>query len=120
MIALALAGVGFGQSFRGGVSGSVVDQSGASVGNANVRLTGTDTGLTRTEQTSDAGEFAFQDLPLGKYSVTVTQSGFQTQQIKDINVDAGKTFNLKATLNVSTQATAVEVSAESVAIETSS
>jgi len=37
-----------GQSFRGGVSGSVTNQSGAIVGGATVRLLGTDPGLTRT------------------------------------------------------------------------
>ena len=109
-----------GQSFRGGVAGTIIDQSGAAVANASVKLVGTDTGLTRTVPTGGGGEFTFQDLPLGKYSITVTQPGFQTQQIKDINVEAGKIFNLQATLSVSTQATAVEVSASTVAIETSS
>ncbi len=108
------------QTFRGGISGTVVDPSGASVVDASVKLTGTDTGLTREAKTASAGEFSFQDLPLGKYSITVTESGFQTEEIKDINVEAGKIFNLQAKLSVATQATAIEVSANAVAIETSS
>ena len=108
------------QTFRGGISGTVVDQSGAVVSTASVKLTGTDTGLTRTVQTTSAGDFTFQDLPLGKYSVTITQAGFQTEDIKDINVEAGKIFNLQPKLSVASQATAVEVSANTVAIETSS
>ncbi len=108
------------QTFRGGVAGTVIDQSGATVANASVKLTSTDTGLTRTAETTSAGEFSFQDLPLGRYSVTVTNPGFQTEEIKDINVDAGKIFNLQAKLAVASQATAVEVSANAVAIETSS
>lgn len=95
------------------MSGTVIDQTGASVADASVKLLGTDAGLTRTVQTTSAGESTFQDLPLGKYSVSITQSGFQTETVKDINVEAGK-------LSVATQATAVEVSAASVAIETSS
>ncbi len=109
-----------GQTFRGGVSGTVVDQSGAVVSNASVKLAGTDTGLTRTIQTTSGGEFTFQDLPLGRYSITVTDAGFQTEQINDINVEAGKIFNLQAKLSVAAQAMAVEVSAATVAIETSS
>ncbi len=109
-----------GQTFRGGVSGSVLDQSGATVANASVKLVGTDTGLTRTVQTTNAGEFNFQDLPLGKYSLTIQQSGFRPEQINAINVEAGKIFNLQAKLSVATQAMAVEVSAASVAIETTS
>jgi Carboxypeptidase regulatory-like domain len=119
-MALFFSALAWTQTFRGGVSGTVVDQSGATVANASVKLTGTDTGLTRTAQTTSAGEFTFQDLPLGKYSVTITQAGFQTQEIKDINVEAGKIFNLQAKLSVASQATAVEVSANTVAIETSS
>ncbi len=88
--------------------------------NAAVKLVGADTGLTRTAQTTSSGEFSFPDLPLGNYSVTVSESGFETQEIKNINVEAGKVFNLRATLAVSAQATKVEVSADSVAIETSS
>ncbi len=95
------------------MSGTVIDQTGASVADASVKLLGTDAGLTRTVQTTSAGESTFQDLPLGKYSVSITQSGFQTETVKDINVEAGK-------LSVATQATAVAVSAASVAIETSS
>ncbi|MGI9070847.1 MAG: carboxypeptidase-like regulatory domain-containing protein [Bryobacteraceae bacterium] len=108
------------QTFRGGISGSVVDQSGATIAGANVKLLGTDTGFTRTVQSTNAGEFIFQDLPLGKYSLTVSQQGFQTQEIHDINVEAGRIFNLQAKLSVAAQATTVEVAASTVAIETSS
>ncbi len=98
----------------------MIDQSGALVADASVKLLGSDTGLTRTAQTTSAGEFTFQDLPLGKYSLTVFQAGFHTEEIKDINVEAGMIYNLQANLCVATQATSVEVSAASVAIETSS
>jgi len=50
----------------------------------------------------------------------VIQAGFQTQDVKDIQVEAGKIFNLKVTLAVASSATQVEVSANAIAIETSS
>jgi hypothetical protein len=119
-IFLGLAASGFGQSFRGGVAGTVTDQSGAAVSGAEVKLLGVDTGLARTVNSSTSGEFLFQDLPLGAYSITVKQPGFQVQEIKGINVEAGKIFDLKATLSVASQSTMVEVQATAVAIETSS
>ncbi|HEY3938759.1 MAG TPA: carboxypeptidase regulatory-like domain-containing protein [Bryobacteraceae bacterium] len=119
-VLLALQPVVFAQTFRGGISGTVVDQSGAIIAGAEVKVLGTDTGLTRTEQSTSAGEFVFQDLPLGKYSLTVKQAGFQTQQVNDINVEAGKVFNLRPVLGVASQATTVEVAANAVAIETTS
>lgn len=118
LIALSLPS--FSQTFRGGVAGTVTDPSGAAVTGASVQLTGTDTGLTRSAESGSGGEFAFQDLPLGKYSVLVTVSGFQKTDIRNISVEAGKTFNLAAKLEVASQATSVQVEASTVAIETSS
>lgn len=117
---LALSFLSLGQTFRGGVAGTVTDASGAAVAGASVQLTGSDTGLTRSSESGAGGEFAFQDLPLGKYSVLVTASGFQKTDIRNISVEAGKTFNLAAKLEVASQATSVQVEASSVAIETSS
>src|SRR5947209_1865561 len=93
---LILSSACFAQGFRGGVAGVVTDPSGAAVAGATVRLVGADTGLSRTVPTGDSGDFAFQDLPLGRYSVTVSQSGFQNLEIKDVNVEAGRVFNLQA------------------------
>jgi hypothetical protein len=108
------------QTFRGGVSGTVTDASGAVVVGAAVKLVSPDTGLTREGITSSAGEFTFQDLPLGKYDVTVTQPGFDEVRVSGIAVDAGKIFNLALKLDVAKQATTVEVEASTVAVETAS
>jgi hypothetical protein len=110
----------FAQSFRGGIAGTVVDQSGASIPGAEVKLLGVDTGLTRSLTSTSAGEFVFQDLPLGKYSITVVHPGFQTESIKNIAVEAGKIFDLRAKLSVASQATEVQVEANAAMIETSS
>ncbi|MBV9762148.1 MAG: TonB-dependent receptor [Acidobacteriaceae bacterium] len=110
----------FCQTFRGGVTGTVTDASGAVVSGAAVRLASPDTGLTRDTATSSAGEFVFQDLPLGNYHITVTQSGFDTVHVAGIVVDAGKVNNLALSLKVAKQATTVEVQASAVQIETAS
>src|ERR1700683_4456117 len=78
------------QTFRGGISGSVADASGAAVASAAVKLVSPDTGLTREGITSSTGEFVFQDLPLGKYDITVTQSGFQSVQGCGVVVVSGR------------------------------
>ncbi|MCU1293480.1 MAG: TonB-dependent receptor plug [Bryobacterales bacterium] len=109
-----------GQTFRGGITGTVVDPSGAAIADAALKLVSTGTGLSRTGQSSSSGDFSFPDLPLGKYSLSVSAQGFQSLEVKDIGVEAGKTFNLQPKLSVSTQATAVEVSANAVSIETTS
>ncbi|HEX3683566.1 MAG TPA: carboxypeptidase regulatory-like domain-containing protein [Bryobacteraceae bacterium] len=108
------------QTFRGGVTGTVSDATGAVVAGAAVKLISPDTGLTRDSTTSSAGEFVFQDLPLGTYAITVTQSGFDTVHVSGVVVDAGKINNLALTLKVAKQATTVEVQASAVQIETAS
>jgi Carboxypeptidase regulatory-like domain len=119
-ILVALQFAVFGQTFRGGISGTVVDQTGATIAGAEVKLLGSDTGLTRSVESTSAGEFVFQDLPLGKYSISVTHAGFQTETVNNINIEAGKIFNLQAKLSVSSQATEVQVEANAAEIETSS
>src|SRR5271170_2269070 len=99
------------QTFRGGISGTVSDPTGASVANASIRLTSPETGLTREGVTTSAGEFVFQDLPLGKYDITVTQPGFDTVHVSGIVVDAGRIATVALKLEVAKQAMTVEVAA---------
>jgi hypothetical protein len=108
------------QTFRGGVAGTVTDATGSAVAGASVKLVSPETGLTRDSVASSAGEFVFQDLPLGKYDITVTQPGFDTVRVSGVTVDAGKTDTIAVKLEVAKQATVVEVQASTVAIETAS
>ena len=121
LVALLLASVSLvAQTFRGGINGTVSDASGAAVAGATVKLVSPDTGLTREGITSSTGEFVFQDLPLGKYDITVTQSGFDTVHVSGVVVDAGRIATVGLKLDVAKQATTVEVAASAVAIETAS
>jgi hypothetical protein len=117
---LCLTGLLVGQTFRGGISGTVADSSGAAVAGAAVKLVSPDTNLTREGITSSTGEFVFQDLPIGKYDITVTQSGFDTVHVSGVVVDAGRIATVGLTLAVAKQATTIEVAASTVAIETAS
>src|SRR5438445_13396618 len=66
------------QTFRGTVLGTVTDASGAVVAGAKVTVKNVATGLERTTQTSADGSYAVPEVPLGTYTVTISQSGFQT------------------------------------------
>ncbi len=59
------------------ISGTVTDPSGAVVAGATVVATNVDTGVAVTLTTNSQGFYSFQSLPLGKYRIDVTQSGFQ-------------------------------------------
>ncbi len=59
------------QTFRGAINGTVTDPSGSSVPNATVKATESATGIDHTTATTSDGAFAFQDIPLGQYKVTI-------------------------------------------------
>src|SRR5262249_37007183 len=77
------------QTFRGAINGTVTDPSGGSVPNATVKATETATSIDHTTTTTSDGTFAFQDIPLGLYKVTVTASGFPPYAVDKVDVSAG-------------------------------
>src|SRR5271157_6269565 len=77
------------QTFRGAIHGSVEDPTGGVVASAQVKATDTATGVEHTTVTTTGGEFTFQDIPLGTYTVTVTASGFANSTIDKVPVTAG-------------------------------
>src|SRR5215471_1570003 len=105
------------QTFRGSISGSVVDPTGATMANAAVQAVNTATGLRRDTVSSSAGEFAFQDLPLGDYAVTASHPGFEPLKVDKVTVEVGKVTSLQLTMKVAGQTQSVEVTAAAVMIE---
>ncbi|MFT4111178.1 carboxypeptidase regulatory-like domain-containing protein [Silvibacterium sp.] len=108
------------QTFRGGISGSVTDNTGAAVPNVGVKATADATGLTHSTVSSGAGEYGFQDLPLGGYTIQVEASGFQTLVVKGVSVNAGVILALPLKLSVSTVNTTVQVSASALSLDSAS
>lgn len=108
----------YGQTFLGAINGTVTDPSGAVVAGATVIATDIATNVAHNTVTTSDGQFSFQDLPLGTYTVTVTASGFQKTTVSNVAVSAGSVHTVSVQLAVGQQATAVEVSASAVALDT--
>jgi hypothetical protein len=117
---VALPATSFGQTFRGGINGAVTDQSGAVVPGASVEAVDTATGGSHRTISSSAGEYSFQDLPLGAYTVSVTASGFKAEKVSGVPVTAGVIYTLPVKLNIATAGETVEVSASGLALDTTS
>src|SRR5271169_1621972 len=114
---VVLASISSAQTFRGGISGIVTDQTGAIVPEAVVKATNEATGLVYTTTASTAGEFAFADLPLASYTVVVSRPGFSVITINGVRVSAGSMYNLPVKLDVAQVASTVEVSAAALTVE---
>src|SRR6266702_4720941 len=88
------------QTFRGGINGSVTDQSGAVIPGAQVQVTNDDTDASRTAESSSGGEYSFQDLPIGSYTIKVVASGFQNLKVSKVPVSAGTIYSLPLKLSI--------------------
>jgi hypothetical protein len=108
------------QTYRGAINGTVTDPSGAVVPGAQVKATNKATGIEHATLSTSDGQFAFQDLPVGTYTVVVSAQGFPTFTVDDVLVAQGAIYTLPVTLKISQQATTVEVSAAALALDTTS
>ncbi|MBM3740506.1 MAG: carboxypeptidase regulatory-like domain-containing protein [Acidobacteria bacterium] len=66
-----------GQTTRGRIVGIVSDTSGAIVPSASVVARNAGTSARLTAVTSASGTFAFADLPIGRYEISVEVPGFK-------------------------------------------
>jgi hypothetical protein len=88
------------QQTLGGITGTVTDSSGAVISGATVTLLGDDTKLSRAQTTSNAGSYTFVNLPIGSYTLSFTQQGFQSQNVPSILVQANRTATVNAELKI--------------------
>jgi hypothetical protein len=80
------------QTNVGGITGTVRDPTGAMVAGAKVTAVNQGTSLKQEDTTNSNGEYSFTLLPIGTYTLTVTQEGFQTAERTDVPVISGKSF----------------------------
>jgi hypothetical protein len=85
-----LAGTLWAQGGTGELTGLVSDPSGAVVANAQVTLTNTATGDTRTTVTTAAGTYRFPALPVvGTYTLDTAPKGFKSAKVSGIVISVG-------------------------------
>jgi hypothetical protein len=96
---------------EGTVTVSVVDPSGGVVQGAQLQLRDLTSGDVRTAVTGDRGTYTFVNLPLGRFSLTVSKTGFEKEVFKSVVSQAAQTTDINATLKVGAATTTVEVDA---------
>ena len=106
------------QTYRGGIAGTVVDATGAAVPHAKIALLNAGTGFAREMESGASGDYSFQDLQIGTYSVTVTAPGFGTVKIDKIAVRPGAVYSLDPKMAVNATSEQVEVNAAAIALDT--
>ena len=105
--------------FESVLEGTVSDPSGAVVPDATVAAKDVETGITRTVQTSSAGNYRIPSLPAHLFEITVSAKGFKTTIQQNIRLQGMQTKEINFTLELGTASTEVTVTAAPPAIETS-
>ena len=108
------------QTYRGELSGTVVDSQGAVITKAPIILKNPATGVIVKGVSNHVGEFVFPELQPGVYSVSVTMPGFETARVDDINVAVSTVATVKIEMKIGSESTVVDVEANGVQIDTDS
>jgi hypothetical protein len=98
--------------------GTVTDSSGRSIPGAKVTAVETRTLGTQTATTNVQGYYSFEFVPVGVYSVTVEQPGFQKMTKTGIQVEINQTVRADIKLEVGAVTESITVQAEAMAIRT--
>lgn len=96
-VLLAFAHIGLAQDLAT-VTGTVTDQNGAVVPGATVTLSSAALAVERTTTTSEDGAYSIPQVRPGIYSITVTQTSFQTSRADDFELGAAQSRTFDVTL----------------------
>jgi hypothetical protein len=94
------------------LTGFAYDASGAVVPGARVSVTSIETGLVRTAETSADGSYSFTLLPIGRYTLSLTKTGFESYQQSGIVLQVGQTAQVNATLQLGATTQTVQITAQ--------
>ena len=115
------AGVAFAQSVNGLISGTVLDQQGASIPGATVTVTDQLTTTRQPTQTDQKGHFVFPEIRPGTYNLAVEKTGFaRFEKIGIVLLTADRLSVGTLTLKVGSSKERVVVTAETSPVETTS
>jgi hypothetical protein len=106
------------QVLYGSIVGTIEDQSGAVVPNAQVQTTNRETGQNRTATADAAGNYSVVNLQPGTYDVRVTTTGFRTLTRENVEVRANEVARANVRMEVGQITEQVTVSAEAPQLQT--
>jgi hypothetical protein len=111
-------GLAFSQAVNGSLLGTIMDSSGGTVPNAKVTITETQTGVSRTTNTNESGNYTFSDLPPGTYTVTAEQPGFKRASRSGVDVLVNTMGRVDLVLTPGEISETISVTAEAAMLQT--
>jgi outer membrane receptor protein involved in Fe transport len=102
------------------INGTIRDQTGALIPNATVQIQNRDTGLVRQTVTNSTGIYVLSQIPPGVYKITASLAGFSSASRTGVELVVSQNTTLDFTLKPGSSTETVEVSAQSVTLDTTS
>jgi hypothetical protein len=115
-----LAVMGFAQSDRGTITGTIADPAGAVVSSAPIEARNTETGAAFQAASSATGNYTLAQLPVGSYEISVTVAGFKKFVRQNITVGVAQTVRVDIALEVGSATESVTVTEQSSLLKTES
>jgi len=115
-----LSTLAFAQSDRATVTGTIVDPAGAVVAAAPVVARNLETGADYQTVSTNTGNYTLSELPVGRYEISVTVSGFKKYLRQGLAVQAAQTYRIDVTLEVGSNAESVTVTEAAPLLKTES
>lgn len=108
------------QISTGLIRGTVTDQQGRVVPGVEVTMTNVATHLSRTDQTNDVGIYVFAGVSVGTFNLSVSKTGFKTEQQSGVQVQTTQTAVVDFHLTLGSVQEHVEVNSTEASINTTS
>ena len=119
LLLLAMVPWLFAQTGTSRIRGVVLDSSGAVTPGAEVTVLHEATGFTRSAVTNSYGQYSFEAMPLGLYTITVTLKGFKKFASPGNELSVGDVLTIDVTLETGAVTETVQVTAAGLQIQTS-
>jgi trimeric autotransporter adhesin len=113
----ALATIAHGQSYQGGLRGSLHDNAGNALSNVTLSLTNEATRLTRTTLTNASGEYVFDRVDPGKYKLEATSGGFKKLERSGVVIETQQQLLLDLVMEVGAVTESVVITDDAPLIE---
>ena len=117
LLCLVISGTAWAQTTTADIVGRVSDSSGAVLPGVTVTVQNEATRAQRTQTTTDTGDYVFNLLPIGTYTVKIELQGFSPQNAR-VTLASGDRARVDGRLTVGSVTESVQVTAESPLLQT--
>ena len=115
---MLLAPLAFGQGANATITGTVTDPTGLAIAAATVEARNTETGAVYTAASTNAGNYAITNLPVGTYELTAKVSGFKTYAHPNLAIAAAQVLKEDIPLQVGETSESITVEAQASLLKT--